>query len=101
MVDRWLAELSPAARIVARFDSNLSMRAALQAGYAAAVLPTIAGQRLGLTRLDLDPIDFTMDLWTLTHPDLRRVPAVRAFVAHVTKAIRQRADAANAANAAR
>ncbi|WP_342774449.1 LysR substrate-binding domain-containing protein [Halomonas nitroreducens] len=85
-LEAWMATRCPAARY--RVDTVLGMFAAARDGLGRAVLPCyLADAEPGLRRLG-EPIPaLATDLWQLTHPDLRRVARVRAFLAFVAEAL--------------
>lgn len=67
--------------IVNQVDSVVGMQAAVRAGIGVAVLPCY----LGDTDVDLKQIgkkiaQLSVDLWILTHPDLRHTARVRAVL---------------------
>lgn len=74
-----------------RLDSMLGMQVAVRHGAGIAVLPCYLGDGdEALIRLS-EPIDALMtQLWLLTHPDLRHVARVRAFMEAITKGLRER-----------
>lgn len=78
---RWLRANIPPEQIVAAGNSLLALRALARAGLGVAPLPCYLGdgdpelQRLG------PPIaEMGSGLWLITHPDLRRVARIRAFL---------------------
>lgn len=83
-VARWFARVLPEARPRLRIDSFATMLRAAAAGAGAAVLPVFAAsQEQGLVRVtDVIP-DVHMDLWLLSHPDLRSNARVRALSDHL------------------
>lgn len=79
---------APGARVVCRFDSSVIQLAAVRAGQGIAfVTCASADQCEDLVRLRPVEEDFGMDLWLLTHPDLRHTARVRAFMDHMTRAM--------------
>jgi DNA-binding transcriptional LysR family regulator len=81
---RWTERNIGQRRQVWRVNSILSMAETLAAGAGAGVLPCFVGNiRADLVRIG-DPIaELDVDLWILTHPDLRHSARVRAFTDHV------------------
>jgi len=79
----------PTANIRHRVDSLLDMSSLARAGLGAAVLGCYATDTdPGLRRVYPEPItDAAMDLWVLSHPDMRRVARVRAFTSFIADAI--------------
>ncbi|OAN75413.1 LysR family transcriptional regulator [Sulfitobacter sp. EhC04] len=80
---RWMKSAGLDDACVCRLDSVLSIFAAVRSGIGVAVLPCyLADACAELVRLG-DPIDdVAVDLWILTHPDLRRTARVRAVLDH-------------------
>jgi DNA-binding transcriptional LysR family regulator len=78
---RWMERVVGARRQVWRVNSVLSMAEAAVAGGGLVLLPCFVGdanpklKRSGAPLADLD-----LDLWILTHPDLRQAARVRAFM---------------------
>lgn len=81
----------PEARVVAKFDDMVSVVGAVQAHMGIARMPCFIGdaqpdfQRV--RKIDLAPYH---DLWLLTHPDLRKVPRIRAFMDFAAKKLQDR-----------
>ena len=75
----------PKARIRHRVDDLLAMSAMVRSGMGAAILPCYAADSdPGLRRLISTPItEGVMDLWVLSHPDVRRAARVRVFTAFI------------------
>ena len=88
---RWMtAEVAPE-RIVARVDSLVAACALAREGLGIAALPRyLADPDAALKRIS-PPIDaMASSLWLLTHPDLRRVARIRAFLDFVAEALTKR-----------
>jgi DNA-binding transcriptional LysR family regulator len=87
-VARWFGRVLPGVRPRLRMDSLATMLRAAALGAGAAVLPTFAAsQDKGLVRVtDVVP-DVSMDLWLLSHPDLRGNARVRALSEHFAATI--------------
>jgi DNA-binding transcriptional LysR family regulator len=83
---KWLAEVAPEARIVARNNSVLGVLLAVKSGMGVAPLPTtIADQEESLVQV-LPPVPELQRGWyLLTHPDLRKAPRIAAFFDFVVK----------------
>jgi DNA-binding transcriptional LysR family regulator len=78
---RWLRAKVPEGRIVCRSNSLLALAAAARAGMGIAPLPCfLADPDPGLVRVQAPLPEMASALWLLTHPDLRRVARVRAFL---------------------
>jgi DNA-binding transcriptional LysR family regulator len=77
---KWLREVAPNARIVARNNSVLGLVYAVKSGVGIAPLPTALGDaEADLVRV-LGPIPELARIWRLlAHPDVRRTPRVSAF----------------------
>jgi DNA-binding transcriptional LysR family regulator len=85
---KWLREVAPNAKIVARNNSVLGLLYAVKAGLGVAPLPTALGdEEKDLVRV-LGPIPELARIWRLlTPPDLRRTPRVSAFFDFITDEI--------------
>ena len=81
--DRVLAKYASGVRPMFRVDSVMSMWAAIRAGIGVSLLGCLWADRTeGLRRiLDVEP-GLGVDLWVLTHPDLRDTARIRAFTDH-------------------
>jgi DNA-binding transcriptional LysR family regulator len=87
-VARWFDGVLSGARPRLRMDSLATMLRAAVAGAGAAVLPTFAAsQEPGLVRVTDVISDVHMELWLLSHPDLRGSARIRAFTEHLTAAL--------------
>lgn len=84
-LEKWMMDKSAAYKL----DSMLGMQSAVHHGAGIAVLPCYLGDAdEALLRLS-DPIEaLTTQLWLLTHPDLRHVARVRAFMEAMTVGLR-------------
>jgi DNA-binding transcriptional LysR family regulator len=82
--------------LVYRANSMLNIFAACRAGIGLALLPCFLGDRAGeLRRVTPLPEDLSVDLWILTHPDIRRMARIRAvtdFLYQALSAERARLD---------
>lgn len=68
-------------RIALKCSAVLGLTEAVEQGIGIGPLPCfIADQRPSLRRLTPPNPDFSTGLWILTHPDIRHVPRVRAFM---------------------
>jgi DNA-binding transcriptional LysR family regulator len=83
-IRRWIERNIGLRRQVFRVNSLLSITEAIAAGAGAAILPCYIGNaRADLERIgDVIP-EVDIDLWVLTHPDLRHSARVRAFTDYV------------------
>ncbi|HLH51620.1 MAG TPA: LysR family transcriptional regulator [Roseiarcus sp.] len=78
---RWMERTVGAKRQVWRVNSVLSMAEAIAAGGGAGLLPCFVGDhRADLARFGAPLRELDIDLWILTHPDLRQAARVRAFM---------------------
>ncbi|MFB9866382.1 LysR family transcriptional regulator [Vreelandella sulfidaeris] len=85
-LEKWMMDKNATYRL----DSMLGMQLAVRHGAGIAVLPCYLGDAdKTLVRLSQPIEELTTQLWLLTHPDLRRVARVRAFLAAVTEGIQQ------------
>jgi DNA-binding transcriptional LysR family regulator len=88
---RWVRANVPDGAVVHRSNTLLGVAAAARAGMGLAVLPCFMGDAdPGLARVGgvLPGVD--SGLWLLTHPDLRRVARVRAFLDFMAAEIARR-----------
>ncbi|EPX81909.1 LysR family transcriptional regulator [Salipiger mucosus] len=77
----WMRDSGCEAACVARVDSVLGLQAAVRAGIGVAVLPCYLGVSDGeLVQVGKEIDALAVDLWLLTHPDLRRTARVRAVL---------------------
>jgi DNA-binding transcriptional LysR family regulator len=85
---KWLRQVAPNAKVVARNNSVLGLVYAVKSGVGVAPLPTALGDaEQDLVRV-LGPIPELTRIWRLlTHPDLRRTPRVSAFFDFITEEI--------------
>jgi DNA-binding transcriptional LysR family regulator len=81
LTSAWMADNVADAEIACRFNDAAALRAAVRAGMGLAFLPvTVANLVDDLVQLRPPQPGFGMDIWMLTHPDLRRAARVRAFM---------------------
>lgn len=89
-LDVWMKEQGYDARCHYRVDSLQGMQAGVRDGIGVAVLPCYLGDGdPRLTRLGDTLPELANDLWLLTHPDLRRVERIRAFMEFVATGVRE------------
>ena len=68
-------------RIVARLNTNLTLRAALKAGLGISEIPLPMGERDGLVRIWPDRSnDALYEIWLVTHQDLRHTARIRVTI---------------------
>lgn len=78
---RFVREKVAPERIALKSSAVLGLAEAVEQGLGIGPLPCfIADQRPGLARLRPPDSDFSTGLWLLTHPDIRQIPRVRAFM---------------------
>jgi DNA-binding transcriptional LysR family regulator len=88
-LERWMAAQGHDAACGLRVDTMLGMAAAVAEGAGLAVLPCYLADRDERLRRVGKPIpELATDLWLLTHPDLRRVARIRAFMDFAAEAAR-------------
>ncbi|HEV3430679.1 MAG TPA: LysR family transcriptional regulator [Paraburkholderia sp.] len=75
-------------RIVARFDSNLSLRGAIKAGIGLGEIPVNMGAHDGLIRVwPSRRREAPYEIWLVTHKDLRRTARIRATIDEIVQSI--------------
>lgn len=85
-LDAWMAEEGLNDRCRFRVDSTLGMLAAAKAGSGLAVLPCYLAESEPALRHMGGPMPrSSIDLWLLTHPDLRRTARIRALMDFVAE----------------
>ena len=90
MYQRYLDSQAQASRVVFRVNSTLTMAYAVKAGAGLGVLSCITAARLGgLVRLGPFIDELTLELWILTHPELRNVARVATVYAFFRDEIRK------------
>ncbi|MGA2041805.1 MAG: LysR family transcriptional regulator [Roseiarcus sp.] len=81
---RWIDRNIGRRRQGIRVNSLVSIAEMIAAGAGAGVLPCFVGDiRADLTRVGEPIRELDVDLWVLTHPDMRHAARVRAFTNHV------------------
>ena len=77
-LDTWVGEHYPDSQTAVRVDSNFALETMVAAGAGIGILaPLSADKRDDLVRLTPDIKGLSLDLWLLTHPDLRGVKRVK------------------------
>lgn len=90
---RRFARFLPGVAPVFRANSVAVAIAAAKAGIGLAVLPCgLADTETDLVRVGDLPDDFTLDLWLLTHADLRHMARIRAVMEFLGEALHAEAD---------
>ncbi len=94
LTQEWMDANVPEARIAAVIDSSALMIRSVQRGFGIQFLICPEGDgRPELVRLRPPEPGFGMDLWVLTHPDLRGTARVKAFMDHLYDGLREHAEA--------
>ncbi|NUO49354.1 MAG: LysR family transcriptional regulator [Polyangiaceae bacterium] len=90
---RWEAANVPPERIVMSTDSRAVFAEAVATGTGIGVLPCGVAARIpNVMNVTGTLTELTMPLWLLTHPDVAKVPRVRAVLEHLSAAVeRERA----------
>ena len=82
---KWLREVAPNARVVARNNSVLGMLYAVKSGVGVGPLPAVLGDADETLVRVLGPIPELARIWrVLAHPNLRHTPRVSAFFDFIT-----------------
>ena len=86
-VPEFLGEPLTDGRIVARLNTNLTLRAALRAGLGISPLPVPMAERDGLVRIWPDHSnDAPYEIWLVTHQDLRHTARIRVTIDEIVLA---------------
>ncbi|KAA0011902.1 LysR family transcriptional regulator [Billgrantia pellis] len=89
-LERWMKGRGAKGRCRYRVDTLLGMLAAARDGLGWAVLPCyLADADPVLMRIGEPIPELATELWLLTHPDLRRVARIRAFMGFVADVLKQ------------
>ncbi len=86
---QWHQRHVPPSRHVLHTSSGPAGLAAAHAGFGACVLICYLGGAGGLTRISPPIPELAADLWLLTHPSLRQVARIRAFVDFLKRELRE------------
>ncbi|MBV6631789.1 MAG: LysR family transcriptional regulator [Alphaproteobacteria bacterium] len=85
--DRWINDIDPGAKIIARTTSIITQTAAINPGLAiGASSDAYIEYRTDLTNLRSLGHSFWISLWLLTHEELRHVPRIRVAMDMLTRA---------------
>ena len=88
--DRWLEKEGLADRCRIRVNTVYGMLTAVRAGLGLSVLPCYLGENdKQLIRVGKEIPSMAIDLWVLTHPDLRKAERIRIFLDHVARFARK------------
>ncbi|BCZ82391.1 transcriptional regulator [Paraburkholderia terrae] len=86
-VPEFLGEPLTDGRIVARLNTNLTLRSALRAGLGISPLPVPMAERDGLVRIWPDRSnDAPYEIWLVTHQDLRHTARIRVTIDEIVLA---------------
>jgi len=90
---KWMKKHAPNAPTAVVVDTTEVFSSLIREGVGVGHLPCIAGDAdPGLRRIS-DPIPgFGMEIWVLTHPDLRNTARIRAFMQHVAEGVGEYKD---------
>lgn len=89
-LETWMGKHKLDARCRYRINSVLAMHAAVRNGQGIAVLPCYLGDPdTCLSRIASTISDLEVDLWVLTHKDLRKTARVRALLDFVAEAVKR------------
>ncbi len=85
---KWLRTVAPRARVVAHSETVIGLLMAVKSGAGLAILPVQLGDpEKDLVRV-IDPLPELMSqIYLLVHPDLQKMPRVRAFIDFVVSEI--------------
>ncbi|MEM8749986.1 MAG: LysR family transcriptional regulator [Pseudomonadota bacterium] len=89
---RWMRTNIPAEQCWISVDTFPAMATCVKQSMGLAVLPCISADLPGLTRLRPRGFDMKISVWVLTHPEIRNAARIRAFMDHITAAIRSDRD---------
>lgn len=88
VTEAWMQAHVPACRVAGVLDNTLVMHEALRKGLGIGFFNCVdADEDPALTRLRPPEPGFGMDLWVLTHADLRGSARVRCFMDHISEAL--------------
>jgi len=80
---RWMSKQVPNAKIVAKLDSAVAMIQSVRNGFGVSFIPKIYANEMPELICIYEPgKEFNVDIWVLTHPDLRNTARVSAFMSH-------------------
>lgn len=89
-LERWMTQHISAASCSYRVDTMLGMQTATRHGGCVSVLPCyLADQDDDLVQLTAAIPDLAIPLWMLTHPDLKKVARIQAFMEEISVGLRK------------
>lgn len=87
---RWMTASAPSARVVARFNSLLSVVAAVRAGMGLGLMPCFTGDSEPGLRRVLPPVpSLKRDIWLVVHRDMQQNARVRAVLHFIDELIQR------------
>lgn len=86
-LSQWMRNRAGNGAIVASADSFVILRQLALKDLGVTVLPSALAAGSDLVLLERLPDEMVADLWLLTHPDLRHMGRIRAFMEHVAQAM--------------
>lgn len=89
---RWQYDMARRGQVVFTSNSLLSQRKAVIGGVGIGILPRYLGDVPALVPLFYLPDEIRLDIWMLTHPDLRGNARVRAFTEFMRESIRREGE---------
>lgn len=90
---QWLNRNLDDAQMAIRVDTFSAVCASIEAGMGIGMLPCLVGDaNANLHRLAPPVRETGIDLWVLTHPEIRSAAKVRAFMDFITTAMRRQQD---------
>ncbi len=88
VTEKWMKKNVPHARVAGVFDHSLVLHRAVSAAMGVGFLSCVDGDEdSALVRLLPPEPEFGMDLWVLTHRDLRHTARVRTFMSFIAERI--------------
>lgn len=91
--EKWLGPGYPKSRVRCRVNSISTMFETVRAGMGLAQMPCFMGDAdSSLRRLSNSPIETPLDIWLLTHADLRQTAKIRVFMDFLSEEIMKKKD---------
>jgi len=86
---KWMDRTLDANKMTIRVDTFAAVSAAVEAGIGIGMLPSLVGDaNYQIQRIAPPEPETGIDLWVLTHPEIRSAAKVRAFMDFITAAVR-------------
>ena len=90
---RWMRTHIPKEHVAFRINSTIVLQHALRSGIGVGLLATFIGEAdPELVRISEVFDELNMDLWLLTHPDLRKSARVRGCMDHLQQAVQMKPE---------